>query len=158
MDFQNLFLSSNGRVSRKTWWMGTLVLIVASIVLYFVIGLVGLGMTTAYGPLIAYLILVYPAYNLGVKRRHDRDNSGMDYKVLMVLSALTTLLQAFGIGYSRTDLGNGFVAMVPDTWMSIVQLAVGIFAIYVLVQLGFLRGTLGPNSYGADPVGLAATA
>jgi uncharacterized membrane protein YhaH (DUF805 family) len=156
MDLQTLFLSSSGRVSRKTWWMGTLILIVASIVLYFVLGLIGLGMTSAFGPIIAFLILVYPAYNLGLKRRQDRDNNGMDFKILMGLSALTTLLQAFGIGYTPTDLGNGMVVMMPGMLMSTVQIIVGIFGIYMLIQLGFLRGTPGPNSYGADPLGYAA--
>jgi uncharacterized membrane protein YhaH (DUF805 family) len=156
MDLQALFLSSSGRVSRKTWWMGTLILIVASIVLYFVLGLIGLGMTSAFGPIIAFLILVYPAYNLGQKRRQDRDNNGMDFKILMGLSALTTLLQAFGIGYTPTDLGNGMVVMMPGMLMSTVQIIVGIFGIYMLIQLGFLRGTPGSNSYGADPLGYAA--
>lgn len=155
MDLQALFLSSSGRVSRKTWWMGTLIVIVASIVLYFVLGLIGLGMTSAFGPIIAFLILVYPAYNLGLKRRQDRDNNGMDFKILMGLSALTTLLQAFGIGYTPTDLGNGMVVMMPGMLMSTVQIIVGIFGIYMLIQLGFLRGTPGPNSYGADPLGYA---
>lgn len=156
MDVQQLFLSTNGRISRKTWWLGTLVMIVASIVLYFVLGLVGLGLTSAWGPLIAYAILVYPAIALGTKRRQDRDNNGMDYKIFMGVSALLTVLQAFGIGATRTDLGNGMVMMMPDPWMQGVQLVVGLFGLYMLVQLGFLKGTPGPNSYGPDPLGYAA--
>ena len=155
MDLQALYLTSDGRISRKTWWIGTVILFVASILLYIVLGLVGLGMTSSWGPIIVYLILFYPALNLGVKRRHDRDNDGNDYRILMGVSALLTLLQAFGIGFSRTDLGNGFVGMMPDLWMSIVQIAVGIYGIYLLVQLGFLKGTPGTNSYGQDPLGYA---
>lgn len=156
MDFQELFLSTNGRISRKTWWIGTVGLIVASIVLYLLLGLVGLGMTSTFGPLIAFLILVYPALSIGIKRRQDRDNNGMDYKIMMGVSGLLSLLQAFGIGYSRQDLGGGLVVMAPDMWMSIIQLAFGVFAIYMLVQLGFLKGTPGANSYGPDPLGYAA--
>lgn len=158
MDFQELFLSANGRVSRKTWWIGTIVLIVASFLLYFILGLVGLGLTSAWGPLIVYALLVYPALNLGVKRRHDRDNDGMDYKIFMGVSAILSLLQAFGIGFTPTDLGNGMVVMAPGTIMTIVQLAFAVFAIYMLVQNGFLKGTTGPNSYGPDPLGYAAAA
>jgi uncharacterized membrane protein YhaH (DUF805 family) len=155
MDFQELFLSTSGRISRKTWWIGTVILIVASIVLYLILGFVGLGMTSSWGPVIAFVILVYPALAIGIKRRQDRDNNGMDYKIMMGISGVMTVLQALGIGYSRVDLGNGMVAMAPDMWMGAIQLVFGIFAIYVLIQLGFLKGTPGPNSYGPDPLGYA---
>lgn len=155
MDFQELFLSTSGRISRKTWWIGTVILIVASIVLYLILGFVGLGMTSSWGPVIAFVILVYPALSIGIKRRQDRDNNGMDYKIMMGISGVMTVLQALGIGYSRVDLGNGMVAMAPDMWMGAIQLVFGIFAIYVLIQLGFLKGTPGPNSYGPDPLGYA---
>ena len=39
--------------------------------------------------------------------------------------------------------------------MSILFALLGIFGIYLLVQLGFLKGTQGANSYGADPLGYA---
>jgi len=76
--------------------------------------------------------------------------------VLMGVSGLLTLVQAFGIGMTRTDLGNGMIVAMPDTWMSILYVLLGIFGIYMLVQLGFLKGTPGANSYGADPLGYAA--
>jgi uncharacterized membrane protein YhaH (DUF805 family) len=41
---------------------------------------------------------------------------------------------------------------------NILGIVVGIFALYLLVVLGFLRGTPGPNQYGPDPVGGTATA
>ncbi|UJW84891.1 DUF805 domain-containing protein [Devosia sp. SL43] len=148
MDFQQLYLTNSGRISRKTWWIGTLLLIVASFVLYFILGLVGLGVTSTFGPIIVYLALIFPALNIGLKRRQDRDNDGTDYKIFMGLSAVVTLLQAFNIGNARTAS--------PDMWMTGVSLLLGIFAIYIVVQIGFLKGTTGPNSYGPDPLGYAA--
>ena len=55
-----------------------------------------------------------------------------------------------------TDMGNGIVMPTPDWWLSILLFALGVFGIYMLVQLGFLKGTPGANSYGADPLGYAA--
>ena len=159
MDLQALYLRSDGRISRKTWWIGTLILFVVTLVIYFVLGLVGLGTANRWGPLIGYLIVVYPTLNLGTKRRHDRDSNGNDYRILVGLYAVSTLLQALGIGYTATDVGNGTMMMMPDTWMGIVMVIVGLYGLYMLVQLGFLRGTNGSNSYGADPVlGAAYTA
>lgn len=153
MDFRALFLSSAGRISRRTWWIGTLILVAASIALNVVLAPVGLGMGSGWGPFIVYLALIYPALNLGLKRRHDRDDPGRDYLIVVAGSAIFTVLQAFGIGYTAVDLGNGFVGMAPVLWMSVLQLAFGLFGVYVLVQLGFLRGTAGVNSYGPDPLG-----
>ena len=141
MDLQALYLSGDGRISRKTWWIGTIILIVATLILYFILGLVGLGLTSRWGPIIAYLIVIYPTLNLGVKRRHDRNNNGYDAMGLIAFSLVWSLIQALGV----VSAANG-IGMV----ISIVFL---IYAIYMLVQLGFLKGTAGPNNYGPDPLG-----
>ncbi|MFP9136332.1 DUF805 domain-containing protein [Devosia sp. XGJD_8] len=151
-----LYTTTDGRLSRKEWWIGVVGLIIASIVLSIILGMVGLGGASGWGQLIAYVILFYPGWCIGIKRRQDRDNNATDFKVLMGLSGLLTLLQAFGIGITMTDMGNGIVMPTPDMWMSVLYLLLGIFGIYMLVQLGFLRGTPGPNSYGPDPLGYAA--
>lgn len=151
-----LYTTTDGRLSRKEWWVGVVGLIIASIVLSIILGMVGLGGASGWGQLIAYVILFYPGWCIGIKRRQDRDNNATDFKVLMGLSGLLTLLQALGIGVTMTDMGNGIVMPAPDMWMSVLYLLLGIFGIYMLVQLGFLRGTPGPNSYGPDPLGYAA--
>ena len=60
---------------------------------------------------------------------------------LIVFSLLWSLIQALGLLSS-----TGGIGMV----VSIIFL---IYAIYMLVQLGFLKGTAGPNNYGPDPLG-----
>ncbi len=152
-----LYTTTAGRISRKGWWLGVVGLIVASIVLTILLSLVGLG-TSAWAQLIVYIILFYPSWCIGIKRRQDRDNNAMDFKILMGVSGLLTLLQAFGIGVTMTDVGNGVMVPMPAMWMSILYLALGVYGIYMLIQLGFLRGTIGSNSYGADPVGSMAAA
>ena len=150
-----LYTTTDGRISRKQWWIGVVGIIIVSIVLAIILGLIGLG-TSGWGQLIAFVILFYPNWCLGIKRRQDRDNNAMDFKVLMGLSGVVTLLQAFGLGITMTDMGNGIVMPTPDWWLSILLFALGVFGIYMLVQLGFLKGTPGANSYGADPLGYAA--
>ena len=151
-----LYTTTDGRISRKQWWIGVVGIIIASIVLAIILGLVGLGGTSGWGQLIAFVILFYPNWCLGIKRRQDRDNNAMDFKVLMGVSGLLTLVQAFGIGVTMTDLGNGVIVPTPDMWLSILFMLLGVFGIYMLVQLGFLKGTPGANTYGADPLGYAA--
>lgn len=148
-----LYTTTAGRISRKNWWIGVVGIIVASIVLSIILSLVGLN--TAWGQLIVYVLLFYPNWCIGLKRRQDRDNNGMDFKILMGVSGLLTLVQALGIGVTMTDMGNGVVMPTPDTWLMVLFGLMGIFGIYMLVQLGFLKGTPGPNTYGADPLGYA---
>lgn len=180
-----LYTTTDGRISRKQWWVGLLGLIVASIVLSLVLSLVGFSAWAgvpaidpnnpdvaaisaaaadairkgAWASLIMFLILAYPSYCLSVKRRHDRDNAGLDVLIIMGLNALLLLLQALGLGLSYADVGNGVTIPTPSMWLGAVSLLLGIGGIYLLVVLGFLRGTVGANSYGADPtLGSAATA
>jgi uncharacterized membrane protein YhaH (DUF805 family) len=153
----SLYTTTQGRASRKNWWLGVLGIIVASIVLTLLLSLVGLGPSPAtgaggWGQLIVWLLLLYPSLCLSLKRRHDRDSNGTDIMVLYAVSGVLTLLQALGVGMTPTDVG-GVTMMMPAMWMTAVYFIFGIAGIYMLVVLGFLRGTVGTNSYGADPAG-----
>lgn len=156
---KNLLTTTDGRISRRQWWTGTVVLIVAGLVLSILLmTLAGnnFGMM-AWGNLIISLLLIYPAYCIGMKRRQDRDNNGTDLKILLGASVVVSLLQAFGIGLEMTDVGNGVMMPMPSMWFTILGGVLAVFSIYMVIQLGFLRGTAGANSYGPDPhAGFAA--
>jgi uncharacterized membrane protein YhaH (DUF805 family) len=77
----------------------------------------------------------------------------MDIKILFGASVLLQLLQVLGIGVTPTDIGGGVMMPVPATWLTVLYFIFGIAGLYLLVVLGFLRGTVGENSYGADPTG-----
>jgi uncharacterized membrane protein YhaH (DUF805 family) len=161
MDFQALYTTTAGRVSRKTWWIGVIILAVVGIVLTLLLGAIGLGPSASsagWGSLLVTLLLLYPSYCLSLKRRQDRGNNGLDLKILLGLSLLSSVLQTLGVGITASDIGNGVMVPAPAGWFSILLLAIAAYAIYMLVQLGFLRGTIGSNEYGADPVANPATA
>jgi len=152
-----LLTTTEGRIGRQQWWIGIVVLIVISIVASIVLSILSFGNATvmAWFGLLINLALIWPSYCVGVKRRHDRDNNGTDLKILIAGSVLLNLLTATGIGSSMTDMG-GVMMPVPSIWLGALNLIFAIFAIYMLVQLGFLKGTTGPNSYGPDPLDGAA--
>jgi uncharacterized membrane protein YhaH (DUF805 family) len=185
MDFRWIYASTDGRISRKTWWISALILGVVSMVVSWVIfPLIGLGMpdvvalmnaqsdprqvanlitsgmqNAAWGSLVLFLLTAYPAYCISVKRRHDKNNRGVDVLVYFAATAVLLLIQAVGLGYSVQEI-PGFPAPVPMPTMLFSGLGflIGVFGIYMFVVLGFLRGTIGPNDYGADPVEGAASA
>lgn len=152
-----LLTTTDGRIGRQQWWIGIVVLIVISIVASIVLSILSFGNGTvmAWFGVLINLALIWPSYCVGIKRRHDRDNNGTDLKILIAGSVLLNLLTATGIGSSMTDMG-GVMVPVPSIWLGALNLIFAIFAIYMLVQLGFLKGTTGPNSYGPDPLDGAA--
>jgi len=153
-----LLTTSDGRIGRQQWWIGVLAIFVVALVAGLVLNLLAFGNFTILSWLyvLLNLALLWPTYNLGMKRRHDRDNDGTDLKIFLGASVLLNLLAATGIGFSMVDMGGGLMLPQPPFWLTTLNLLFGIFAIYMLVQLGFLKGTTGSNTFGADPVGAAA--
>jgi uncharacterized membrane protein YhaH (DUF805 family) len=90
----------------------------------------------AWIPLSILMSIAWLAFS--IERRHDRGNSGVDAIVFAVASVVNQVLHAF-------QIGEGIPLFIFDCLM----LAAGL---YMLVVLGFLRGTPGPNQYGPDPL------
>ncbi len=91
-------------------------------------------------PLLIFLIpFIWIGFALAVKRLHDRNKSAW---WLLIFYLLPSILE--GVGKVADGVGIAF---------SFASIGLSIWA---LVELGFLRGTPGPNDYGPDP--LATTA
>lgn len=174
----DLFTSTQGRIGRQQWWIGTIILILINLAVTFLIfPLIGFGMPNIaaldpagdpaafaatisgalqksyWASLILFIILAYPLYAIGIKRRHDKDNNGMDLIIYLALTVIFLLVNALGIGNTNVDIGGGVMMPTPGIITTVLTFAVGIYAIYMLVVLGFLKGTTGPNQYGPDPLG-----
>jgi uncharacterized membrane protein YhaH (DUF805 family) len=160
-----LFTTMDGRIGRARFWFGVLMIVVFSVAVSVILMLAGLSQTTiatgtvqvnggaasefssfrsTLNPWAAFLLSVvtaFPMAAIGVKRRRDRDFSGVDVLGFIVLSLLLQLLGAFG-------MGGGLITAL--------QFVLGIWAICLFILLGVLKGTTGPNKYGPDPFGTAA--
>jgi uncharacterized membrane protein YhaH (DUF805 family) len=146
-----LYTTTDGRIGRKQWWIGVTGIILASIVLGIILNIVGLNPQSPLGSLVAVLILLYPNYCLSLKRRHDRNNNGMDLKILLGVSVFLSLVMALGIGVEYVELAGETIA-TPNGLMSALYFLVALGGIYLFVNLGILKGTEGPNDYGPDPL------
>jgi uncharacterized membrane protein YhaH (DUF805 family) len=141
--------SPRGRINRAKYWLYVGVSIVIMVVLIAAMSVVWAGQlydprggftlppeaSGAFGAV--YLFLLMVGIFVGIKRLHDRDKSGwwllLFYLVPMVLSWISAILSRNGIG-------------------ALFALGSLIVSIWALVELGFLRGTAGPNRYGEDPL------
>jgi uncharacterized membrane protein YhaH (DUF805 family) len=177
-NLQQLYTTLDGRISRKTFWIGLFGLVFVAIVIGLVLSIVGLGFlpmtamdpfnpattpeaygaamrAATWGSLITFLIILYPSYAISIKRRQDRNNNGLDVKIYYGLTLVILLLQAFGIGYEVIPVPGveGLTVYAPGLLLTGLSFLMGIFALYLLVVLGFLAGTPGTNTYGPDPLG-----
>ena len=150
MDFGYLYTSFEGRINRKRYWMGLIVLIIVMIVVMFVaIFLVGGSVLvndtrTRLVTFVLQLLFLYPSAALIVKRLHDRNRPSYFAAFLlvpMVIKAVTDLMGMTGDPVSQNAL---------DYLLNIIIFAV---SVWFFIELGCLRGTVGPNQYGPDPLG-----
>lgn len=139
MDWVYLLSSFEGRISRKTFWIAIAVLIVAELAGYLIAQALQGDRLSA----IVDLAFVYPEFAIAAKRAHDRD---LPIWILVVFFGggavldLLTVLELSG-GNDQPSLMSLMIA-VPFT----------VLLVALLIELGFRRGTVGPNQYGPDPV------
>lgn len=147
-DFNRLYLTTDGRIGRQEFWIGSIGLIVIGIVAALIVAAIfGWQPSTAglVANFIISLILAYPSYALMAKRFQDREKPATYAAIVIGINIVISFLGLFGIG-----AGDPTQPSALGIIFGLVMLAI---AIWVIVELGFLRGTVGANAYGPDPVG-----
>jgi len=153
MEWKSLFFSFRGRVNRAKYWVVIVIIAVADVILRGV-GVVAKQRTDdsvadiltllAVGVAVLAVALTCAVAGLAVatKRLHDRDKSAW---WLLVFCALPGALAGVGAG----------VTLATASWLAFGLLAAvaSAIGIWAFIELGCLRGTLGPNQYGPDPLG-----
>ena len=142
MDWGHLFFKFDGRVNRARFWIAALVFAVINVVLA-ILGYV-MDQSVVFQALNSMLgiVILISSIAVGVKRLHDRNKSGwyllLFYLVPSVLVVIGVLIGAF----------------VEDSTIIATVLGLLAFAIAVwaFIEMGCLRGTIGINQYGPDPV------
>ena len=159
-----LYTSFEGRARRTHYWLGSMALVVAVIVVSGLLATV-IGLTAAQllGNVIAFAFVL----PIVVKRLHDRNKPAVPWAVLFLGTPIVVnLAQYLGIGFDRVpltaeQLGELEAASAPvptdavflqPNAIGFLLLAAGIIVgLWALIELGFLRGTRGPNAFGPDP-------
>jgi uncharacterized membrane protein YhaH (DUF805 family) len=156
MDWTTLLFSFNGRINRGKYWLAVLIYIAmwSTFIALCLIWLGGANIdnllsfagTALLLWLIGLLLLlagIWSGLAVGAKRLHDRDKSGWWILLFWLGPSILGARPA-----ATPDFGGGFI----------LSLGAAAIAIWAFVELGCLRGTLGPNQYGPDPLGHPAYA
>jgi uncharacterized membrane protein YhaH (DUF805 family) len=138
----NLFTSVDGRIPRQTFWLG--------IVAITVIGLPTIGLAAFLGGgtagAIANLFFLWCGFALSAKRAQDR---GRHYLFIAAYFGLLALLT--NVSASQTKM-MGRMAAEPSPLLIVLSLLFIAYVIFLFIELGLRRGTIGPNRYGPDPL------
>jgi uncharacterized membrane protein YhaH (DUF805 family) len=147
MDWMTLFFSFRGRINRGKYWLAILVYTVIWIAFVGVsiamigsnfdnlFSLAGAGLMIWAMGLVLLITVTWSGFATGIKRLHDREKNGWWILVFWLGPSV--------LGGIQATTTNPAVAMAMGVGSFII-------AIWGLIELGFLRGTVGQNLYGAD--------
>lgn len=140
------YLSFRGRANRQRYWLTVLAIFgiaLASAVLAValqVVPLLGLSIIPVWAA------CVVAAMANGVRRLHDRNKSAWWLLVFYVVPSILGI----PIRLAEDGSSDGFLAFAA--LLALIGLP---FSIWGLVEMGFLKGSSGPNKFGEDPLGTA---
>jgi uncharacterized membrane protein YhaH (DUF805 family) len=147
MDWKTLYLTANGRLGQRDFWIAWAIVFAASLVA---------SVIPLIGPLVA-LALVVPNVCITSKRLHDFGRTGwlaaVPYAAGAVVGAVGAVtggaaMMAGGLG----GRGLGAAAMMGSMGlMAFLGLAVFVIAVGFLLWVGLTRGDAQPNAYGPQP-------
>ncbi len=135
MNWKALFLTAEGRIGRKEFWIGFVTLFIVK----FLVGLLPRPLD-----LLAGLVLVWPGICINAKRLHDLGRTGW----LMLAPFLGTLF--LGIA-AMVVSGAGMGQDLPLIASASLGLLVLILDLGYLLWLGVGKGDVGANRFGPSP-------
>ena len=164
MNWSHLLFGFQGRINRAKWWLAVLVVAILNVIVEIVDKLVNAPVIVGVLYFAVLLLGLWISLASGAKRLHDRDNSaawlwllyGLPVLVALIVlgligTAIFNVLAAGQIEQSEAALMQAIASYgVVFLIASVVVLAI---AIWGLVWLGCLRGTMGPNRFGPDALG-----
>ena len=139
MDWRYLLDAFHGRIGRQTFWIALGLVLVANVLVCYAAQQIGGDKLNA----VVDLIFTYPEFAIAVKRGNDRAMPLWPIAIFFAGSVLLDLIAVLGLaGTSEQPSTLSYALTVPFTMLGIV----------LLVELGFRKGTNGPNRYGPDPL------
>jgi uncharacterized membrane protein YhaH (DUF805 family) len=139
MDWAYLFNSFDGRISRQTFWTAMVVLLIAETFAHIIAEAIQGDRLSA----IVDLAFTYPEFAIAAKRGHDREMPLWLLIIFFGAGAVLDLLTVLELGGTDEE---------PSMLSIFIAVPFTVLGLALLVELGFRRGTVGPNQYGPDPL------
>lgn len=152
MNFLHLYTRFAGRISRKPYWLGTILLFAITIVAVIAFNFARVGETPGTAEHAAAMVLFTAALlwahsALMAKRLHDRNRPTWWLAFFLVPVLVKTIKDTLSIP------DDPLQSSALDYTLNALILVVGC---WFLIELGILRGTRGQNQHGPDPLAKSA--
>lgn len=154
MNYKYLFTSFDGRIGRREYWLGILILVIASFVLIGVLGTtLGLFLPVSLVSFIGSAIIFYPAIALSMKRLHDRNKAAKPWAYIFFgPGILMQLMRMSRIGFVNVAVDNVIVAVPSNGLIGLLSIVAGLISLWAIIDMGFIKGSEGENRFGPDPL------
>jgi uncharacterized membrane protein YhaH (DUF805 family) len=143
MNWVHLFTSFEGRITRQPFWIAVAIFVVIDIALSLAVPSDRLSAAID-------LVLTYPQFAVCAKRSHDRNTPIWVVGLFFAINAIFDLLLLAGVA----TLGD--LKSPAPTLVVVFAIPFVVLALALIIDLGFRRGTAGPNRYGPDPLETSA--
>lgn len=130
MDWQWLLFSFEGRINRAKWWLGNIILMVIEWIVFVLIQYATIG-----------TLIMEPSPDGALPPGFT------SYVVLTVIALLVFLWPSLALATKRWHDRD------KSGWWTLIVLIPVAGGIWFLIECGILRGTMGPNRFGPDPLG-----
>jgi len=158
------YFSPTGRISRSQYWLRFFLPYYAIVFVLAVITQIA-GATSAAGIVTSLvsnlfaLVALWPSIAILVKRMHDRNKSAWYLFAAFVPPVLFIVMLCIWVGpmiIAAATGGDAAAELPAMNAAGVATIVSGLImfgvAIWFFVEFGCLRGTIGPNRYGPDPV------
>ena len=142
MDWRYLLDAFHGRIGRQTFWIALGAVLILNVLACYVAQQFGGDKFNA----VVDLVFTYPEFAIAVKRGNDRNMPLWPVALFFGGSVLLDLIAVLELAGT---------AERPSTLTYAITVPFTILGIGLLIELGFRRGTAGPNRYGPDPLARA---
>lgn len=146
--FAQFYFSLSGRISRSQYWLRFFLPVFAVGAVLNLLALTGNDAIKALSH-VFHLVILWPGFAVLVKRIHDRNRSGILVLALYVplfAAIIVTVVAVIGAVLNAGEAGLlGILA--GALWFAVLAVA-----LWFLIEFGCVRGSIGPNRFGPDPV------
>lgn len=129
----------DGRIGRQTFWIALGIVAVANALVCYGADQLGGDKFSA----VVDLAFTYPEFAIAVKRGNDRD---FPLWIIGTFFGGSVLLDLFSV------LGWAGTGDAPSTLVIAFSVPFTVLGLALLIELGFRKGTVGPNRHGPDPL------
>jgi uncharacterized membrane protein YhaH (DUF805 family) len=152
MSWGHFLFGFSGRLNRAKYWLWILIYLIAVAVVTGATYAINSPAAGGIVELVFSIVGLISSLAVMTRRLHDRNKSAW---WLLIFVLIPSLLLGAGIVASvygalmTDDINNlGTLTLIGGA----LTLAAGAFLIWSFVELACLRGTIGPNRYGPDPL------